>query len=160
VLVAGSGGNVWVGALAGYAASRTMDAATSLFYAIQTDESKAREEELAPGGTLVQMGQQIGQALGRELAPAQAARVGVTVHRTFGVLYGMAAARLVRAGVQPRTAGLLVGGAAWAAIDEGTALPTFTDYPVQSHLRGVVGHGTVGLVIGTLLSLVERGDRG
>jgi hypothetical protein len=44
---------------------------TTLFYAIQTDPSKAREEELAPGGTLVQGGQQIGQAFGRELTLAR-----------------------------------------------------------------------------------------
>jgi len=50
-----------------------------------------------------------------------------------------------------------VGAAAWALVDEATALPTFTDYPVESHLRGVVGHGTFGLVAGALLSLVERG---
>jgi tetrahydromethanopterin S-methyltransferase subunit F len=156
--MAGSGGNILVGGLAGYAASRTMDAATSLFYTIQTDASKAREEELAPGGTLVQLGAQIGQALGRELTPAQAGRLGLTVHRTFGVAYGMVAARLVRAGVRPLVAGLAVGGTAWALVDEGTALPTFTDYPVQSHLRGVVGHGTLGLAIGLLLSLVESRD--
>jgi hypothetical protein len=78
------------------------------------------------------------------------------VHRTFGTLYGMAAAALVNRGVRPMKAGLMTGAAAWAIVDEGTALPTFTDYPVESHLRGVVGHATVGAVIGLLLSLVER----
>jgi hypothetical protein len=151
-----NGGNIWVGALAGYAASRTMDQATSIFYGIQTDGSKQREEELAPGGTLVQLGEQLGGAVGRDLSPEQAGRVGLAVHRTFGTLYGMAAAALVNRGVRPMKAGLMTGAAAWAIVDEGTALPTFTDYPVESHLRGVVGHATVGAVIGLLLSLVER----
>jgi hypothetical protein len=153
----GDGGNIWVGALAGYAASRTMDRATTLFYGMQTDESKRREEELAPGGTLVELGKQLGGAMGRDLTDEQAGRVGVAVHRTFGVLYGMAAAALVARGVRPMTAGLATGAAAWALIDEGTALPTFTDYPVQSHLRGVVGHATLGGAIGLLLSLIECG---
>jgi hypothetical protein len=144
------------GALVGYAASRAMDAATSVFYARQTDGSKAREEELAPGGTLVQLGQQLGQAAGRELDAQQAGRLGLMVHRTFGCLYGVAAAGLVRRGVAPLKAGLTVGAAAWVVVDEGTALPTFTDYPVESHLRGVVGHGTFGLVSGLLLTLLDR----
>ena len=148
--------NIRVGALAGYVASRTMDLATGRFYAMQTDASKRREEELAPGGTLVQLGQQLGAAAGQDLSPAQAGRVGLFVHRTFGVLYGMAAAALVARGISPRKAGLVVGATAWVVVDEGTALPTFTDYPVESHLRGVVGHSTLGLMLGTLLSLVDR----
>jgi hypothetical protein len=145
-----------VGALAGYVASRTMDAATSVFYGRQTDASKVREEELAPGGTLVQLGKQLGAATGRELDDAQAGRLGLVVHRTFGTLYGVAAATLVRRGVAPLKAGLLVATAAWVLVDEGTALPTFTDYPVESHLRGVVGHGTFGLAAGLILTLLDR----
>ena len=145
-----------VGALVGYVASRMMDAATSVFYGRQTDASKAREEELAPGGTLVQLGKQLGAATGRELDDFQAGRVGLVVHRTFGTLYGVAAAALVRRGARPMKAGLLVGAAAWLIVDEGTALPTFTDYPVESHLRGVVGHGTFGLAAGLLLTLLDR----
>jgi len=151
-----NGGNVMAGGLVGYVASRTMDQATTWFYGIQTDASKQREEELAPGGTLVQFGKQVGAALGRDLSAEAAGRVGLAAHRTLGVGYGMAAAALVRRGVPPLKAGLAVGAAAWAIVDEGTALPTFTDYPVESHLRGVVGHATLGLAIGVLLSLVER----
>ena len=147
---------MWVGALVGYTASRTMDAATTLFYARQTDASKRREEELAPGGTLVQFGKQVGAALGRDLSDAQAARVGLTAHRTFGVTYGIIANALARRGRRPMHAGLAVGSAAWLVVDEGTALPTFTSYPVESHLRGVVGHGAFGLAAGALLSLVHR----
>jgi hypothetical protein len=151
-----SSGNIWVGALAGYAASRTMDRATTLFYGIQTERSKAREEEIAPGGTLVQFGKQVGAATGRELSDEQGGKVGLAFHRTFGVGYGMIAAALVGRGVEPMKAGLTVGAAAWALVDEGTALPTFTDYPVESHLRGVVGHLTLGLALGALLSLAGR----
>ena len=134
-----------------------MDRATTLFYGVQTQASKDREEELAPGGTLVQFGKQLGEAFGRELDDAQGGRVGLAAHRTLGTLYGVAAAALVRRGMAPLKAGLVVGTAAWVIVDEGTALPTFTDYPVESHLRGVVGHGTWGLAAGLLLSLVDRG---
>ena len=143
------------GALAGYAASRTMDVVTTAFYARQSEASKRREQEIAPGGTLVQLGHQLGQAVGRELDDAAAGRVGVAVHRTFGTTYGVIAAALTRRGVPPLTAGLAVAAVAWLVVDEGTALPTLTDYPLVTHARGVVGHSTVGLTIGLLLRLTR-----
>jgi hypothetical protein len=152
----GNGANIWVGALVGYAASRTMDAATTSFYARQTEGSKLREEELAPGGTLVQVGKQLGQAAGRDLSDEAAGRVGLVVHRLMGMAYGMAANALARRGMRPLAAGVTVGSAAWAVVDEGTALPTFTSYPAESHMRGVVGHGVFGLAAGALLELIHR----
>jgi hypothetical protein len=151
----GSAGNIRVGALVGYAASRTMDQATTWFYASQTDESKRREEELAPGGTLVQLGKQLGAALGRDLSDEEAGRVGLAIHRTMGVCYGMAAAALVGKGVRPLVAGLAVAAVAFVLVDEGTAISQLTDYPLESHMRGVIGHGAFGLAAGALLSLIH-----
>jgi hypothetical protein len=143
------------GALAGYAASRTMDVATTAFYRRQSEASKRREEELAAGGTLVQLGKQLGRLAGRDLDDAAANRAGVAVHRAFGTTYGVLAALLVRRGVDPVAAGLAVGAAAFVVVDEGTSLSMLTDYPLVSHLRGVVGHATVGLTIGLLLRLTR-----
>jgi hypothetical protein len=147
--------NLVVGALVGYVASRAMDQATTWFYAQQSDESKRREEEIAPGGTLVQFGKQVGEALGKELDDDEAGRVGLLFHRTMGSTYGMVVAALVRRGMRPMTAGLTVGTGAFVLIDEGTALSDFAAYPVESHLRGVVGHAAFGLVAGALMSLIE-----
>jgi hypothetical protein len=144
------------GALAGYAASRTMDAATTWFYRGQSEESKIRENQLAPGGALVQVGKQLGAVVGRDLDDAQAGRVGLVVHRSLGVGYGVMTTRLVRRGVPPLAAGMAVGTAALVLVDEGLAITQFFEYPVESHLRGVVGHATIGLVIGSILSLVDR----
>lgn len=149
--------HLWRGALVGYAASRTMDAATAEFHRRQDDDSRAREEEIAPGGTLVQLGRQLGSAAGRDLDDGAAGRVGLAVHRTFGVTYGVLAAALVRRGVSPLAAGLAVGTGAFLLVDEGTSLPTLTAYPPVSHARGIAGHGTFGLVAGVLLALVDDG---
>jgi hypothetical protein len=43
-----------------------------------------------------------------------------------------------------------------AVVDEGTALPMMTSYPLVSHARGVVGHATLGLTIGVLLALLDQ----
>ena len=149
------GSKLVVGALAGYVASRAMDQATTLFYARQSDESKRREEEVAPGGTLLQFGKQVGEAFGREFSDEEANRVGIAFHRTMGTTYGVIAAALAARGMRPVTAGLAVGTGAFVLIDEGTALSEFTAFPVEAHLRGVVGHGAWGLVAGALLSLTE-----
>jgi hypothetical protein len=153
-----SGGNIAAGALVGYAASRIMDQATTWFHASQTEESKRREEELAPGGALVQMGKQLGGAVGRDLTDEEAGRVGLAVHRTLGASYGMAASALIRRGTPPLAAALVVGALAFVLVDEGTAISQVTDYPVESHLRGVVGHGAFGLAAGILLSLIDDFD--
>jgi hypothetical protein len=145
--------SIVAGAVAGYVASRTMDAVTTVFHGRQSEASRRREQELAPGGALVQLGTQLGAAAGRELDPAAAGRVGVAVHRTLGVTYGVIAAGLVERGWRPVPAGLAVGAMAFLVVDEGTALPMATPYPLVSHLRGVVGHAAVGGTIGVLLAL-------
>ena len=70
--------------------------------------------------------------------------------------YGIAASLLVGRGLRPLPAGLATGIAAFVVVDEGTSISSFSDYPLESHMRGVVGHGTYGLAAGLLLSLVER----
>ena len=144
------------GALVGYVASRVMDVATTAFYRRQSEASRRREDELASGGTLVQLGKQLGQVAGRDLDEAAAGRVGVAVHRTFGTTYGVIASVLVGRGMSPLRAGLTVAAVAWAVVDEGPALPLMTSYPLVSHARGVVGHATLGLTIGTLLGLLDQ----
>jgi hypothetical protein len=155
--MASRGTDLVTGALVGYAASRTMDVATTAFYARQDEASKRREQELAPGGMLLQLGRQLATAVGRDADDATAARIGVGVHRSFGVTYGVLAAALVRREWSPWAAGLTVGTAAFLVVDEGTSLPQLTDYPLVSHLRGIVGHAVYGLAAGALLSLVRRG---
>ncbi|HEX6256928.1 MAG TPA: hypothetical protein VFZ70_14070 [Euzebyales bacterium] len=150
------GSNPVVGALAGYAASRTMDAVTSGFLRRQSAASQHKEKELAPGGRLTQFGHQVAQATGRQIDDAAARRIGLAAHRTFGTTYGVLASFLDRRGVAPLRAGLIVRAAGFLVVDEGTSLSSLTAYRVESHLRVVVGHATLGLVLGTLLTLAER----
>jgi hypothetical protein len=142
------------GALAGYVASRTMDGVTTWFAGRQSEASRSREQELVPGGMLRQLGGQLGAATGRDLDDAAAERVGIAVHRLLATVYGMTTAVLVQRGRRPIPTGLAVGAVAFALVDEGTSLPLATSYPLVSHLRGVVGHATVGLTIGVLLRLL------
>lgn len=149
-------GTLATGGLVGYVASRVMDTTTGPYYASQSDQSKRREEEIAPGGTLVAIGHQIGDMLGRAWTDQQAGRVGLAGHRTLGVLYGMGGATLVRRGMSPWVAGPMVAVAAWVVIDEGTAIAQFFDYPTEAHIRGVIGHSTLGITLAMLLWATSR----
>lgn len=148
--------NLVTGAVVGYVASRVMDVATSTYYPRQSEASRQRETEIAPHGTLVELGQTLGGALGRDLPPEQAGRVGLAAHRTLGTAYGVIASVLINRGVPPTLAGPTVGLAAWLVVDEGLSLPTFTQYMRESHIRGLIGHSTWGLTAGALLSLTSR----
>ena len=70
--------------------------------------------------------------------------------------YGVIASVLINRGTPPLLAGTIVGLAAWLLVDEGLSLPTFRQYPPESHIRGLVGHTTYGLTAGALLSLTSR----
>jgi hypothetical protein len=148
--------NLVTGAVVGYVASRAMDAVTATYLDRQSAESKERELEIAPYGTLVGLGHTLGDAVGRDLAPEQAGRVGLAAHRTLGATYGVIASVLVNRGMTPVLAGGTVGLAAWVIVDEGLALPTFTRYKPESHVRGLIGHSTWGLTAGLLLTLTSR----
>ena len=72
----------------------------------------------------------------------------------------LAAAVLTRRGVPPLAAGVASGMAGFLLMDELANSLFFTPppqaYPVESHLRGAVGHLTLGLVTGALLAVARR----
>jgi hypothetical protein len=70
------------------------------------------------------------------------------------------AAALARNGVPPVTAGLASGAGGFLLVEELANSLFFTPppqaYPVESHLRGAVGHLTFGAATGVLLALARR----
>jgi hypothetical protein len=149
-----------VGAAAGFVAGQVMDKATTWFYGRQSDASKEREQELLPGGAPLATARKLAGLVGAEPTDDQANAIAMAMHRSLGQGYGVAAAALTQRGVPPMAAGVGAGMAGFLAVDELANGLFFTPppqaYPVESHLRGVVGHLTLGLVIGALLSLARR----
>jgi hypothetical protein len=82
------------------------------------------------------------------------------MHQSLGQGYGVVAAALTRRGVPPLAAGVASGAAGFVLIDELANGLFFTPppqaYPVESHLRGLVGHLTFGATTGALLALARR----
>ena len=149
-----------VGAAAGYLAGQVMDQATTWFYERQSDGSKRRESELLPEGAPVASARKLAGLIGAEPTDDQAGTLAATLHQSLGQLYGVVAAALARNGVPPLTAGLASGTAGFLLVDELANSLFFTPppqaYPVESHLRGAVGHLTLGLVTGALLAVARR----
>lgn len=103
-------------------------------------------------------GKKLAQMLGRDVTDDEAARISLFVHRSLGVMYGVAAA-LVRAGARPFRSGVMTGTTAFFLVDEGVISVAFTPppraYPVESHLRGVVGHLAYGVAAGAMLTIAR-----
>jgi hypothetical protein len=149
-----------VGAAAGYLAGQVMDKATTWFYERQSDASKRRESELLPEGAPMASARKLAGLVGAEPTDDQAGTIASTLHQSLGQLYGVVAAALARNGVPPVTAGLASGAGGFLLVDELANSLFFTPppqaYPVESHLRGAVGHLTVGAATGVLLALARR----
>jgi hypothetical protein len=151
---------VLVGAAAGYAAGKVMDRATTWFYQRQSDASKQREGELMPEGAPMASARKLAGLVGAQPTDKQASRIATVLHQSLGQLYGVGAAALTRAGVPPLTAGVASGVAGLLLVDELANSLFFTPppqaYPIESHLRGVVGHLTFGATLGVLLAVARR----
>ena len=149
-----------IGAAVGYASNRTMDVATTWYYEQMSEESKRREEEALPGGGALSVGRTVGRWVGSTPDDEQAAKIAMAAHRLLGITYGVIAARMVASGSPPLRVGLATGAAAFVVVDEITNALLFTpppgDYPIESHLRGVVGHLAYGAAAGLLLG-ISRG---
>jgi hypothetical protein len=151
---------LFVGAAAGYLAGQAMDRATTWFYGRQSDASKGREQELLPEGAPLAVARKLAGLIGAEPTDDQAGRLAAAMHQGLGQGYGVAGAALAGAGVPPLAAGIAVGMAGFLVVDEAANGLFFTPppqaYPLESHLRGVVGHLTFGATLGALLALARR----
>ena len=152
--------DIGIGAVAGYGASWAMDRATGWYLKRQSQASKLREDEIAPGGSPVLAGKKLAGWVGRDVTDAEAAKIGFVVHRSLGMTYGMTAAALARAGGRPVRTGLAIGAAAFALVDEGVVSALFTPppwaYPIESHVRGAVGHLAYGAAAGAMLAVARE----
>jgi hypothetical protein len=151
---------LFVGAAAGVAAGQVMDRATTWFYERQSDASRRRENELLPEGAPMASARKLAGLIGAEPTDDQTGQLAAAMHRSLGQLYGVAAAALTRRGVPPVAAGVATGVGGFLLVDELANGLFFTPppqaYPVESHLRGLVGHLTFGAATGILLSVARR----
>jgi hypothetical protein len=149
-----------VGAAAGYLAGKVMDQATTWYYERQSDASRRREQVLLPEGAPLASARKLAGLIGVEPTDDQAGTIAQAMHQSLGQGYGVVAAALTRRGVPPLAAGVGAGMGGFLLVDELANGLFFTPppqaYPVESHLRGLVGHLTLGAAMGVLLAVAKR----
>jgi hypothetical protein len=149
-----------LGAASGLAASYAMDAATSAYLAHQSELSVRRQDELAPGGAPALFVRRAAGVAGRELSVEESEGYALVLHRTLTSAFGAASAALVGPRRSPMRAALEATSAAFVLVDEGLPtlriVPAPREWPLESHVRGVVGYAVLGLGIGALLTVADR----
>jgi hypothetical protein len=152
------------GAIAGAIGVWAMDKVTWAMWH-RTDPGHLRQEEQArPGGLDPAhiMANQAAEAMGTELVPRQPHAAGTAVHYGLGVMPGAAYAALRhRMPMMTAGAGLLYGLGLFVANDE-IANPLLgtsggpTEYPMEAHVRGLVGHLVLGAATHASLKVMDR----
>jgi hypothetical protein len=150
------------GAVAGAVGTWLMDVVTQKVLEHQPAQVATREEQVRPNdrssvGNLVA---RIESLVGVRLDERQRSAVEQLVHFGLGVAPGVAYAAL-RHRLRPLGAanGLVYGILLWALNDEylnsrlGLSAP-FAAYPLESHVRGFVGHVTLGVATDVGLDLL------
>jgi hypothetical protein len=146
-------GDLALATVASYVGTKAMEPVSMKLYERESAADREREDAVRPGPPYRTAAEKITTALGVELTDEQLDRLSLVLH------YGLAAqwAPLYpllrrRAGWSAPAAGLATGAAMSVVADElmtpafGFSAPNL-DYPLSTHLRGLVAHLVFGLAV-------------
>lgn len=151
------------GALAGAVATWVMSMVTSYLYQHEDPDTR-REEDRARGNKTAYgvAAEKAAALLGTKLRAEQRERLGLAIHWGLGVGTGALYAAL-RDQIDQLDAGygLAMGAAFWGLVDEGLnpalgLTPGPTEFPWQTHGRGLAGHLSFGVVTEGTLRVLDR----
>jgi hypothetical protein len=150
-----------IGLAVGFASGLAMDRVTTFFRDRQGESSRQREDQLRqemPTATLARL---VAEGAGTKLDDEHAEKLGTWLHYGMGASGGPVAVALVKRGVHPFPAGVAAGLGLFVFVDEGLnyvlgLTPPAPEWPLLSHVRGLMGHVAYGVVLGTLLFLARR----
>ena len=139
--------DVAVGLLAGVIATKATDLAQGPLRLATPEGVRRREARVSPGPSSSQVAaRRIAERLGRPLDDRRLRPVTRAVHHGLGMAWGPVYCLLRRhGGMRPLGAGLAAGAALSLVVDEGLtpalglSAPS-RDYPVVTHVRGLVAH--------------------
>ncbi|MBA2245736.1 MAG: DUF1440 domain-containing protein [Gemmatimonadetes bacterium] len=151
------------GALAGAAATWVMGQVTSYLYEHEDKQARRQEDEAREGKTAYGVAaEKAADAVGQDLSEEQRKQVGSALHWGLGAgagaAYGALRGRVPGADLGN---GLLFGAAFWVLIDEGANValgltPGPSEFPWQTHARGLAGHLAFGVAAETALRALDR----
>lgn len=146
-------GNILNGAISGYAGTRAMTPVTTKLAGMQSKSDQEQETKVSPGVSYNIAAQHLAARVGIALDDQGAAKVGTLFHQGLGLGAGELYVLLRRkTSLGPIPAALLTGMALFLGMDEGLTpamgwSAPITAYPVSTHVRGFLGHLTLGLTV-------------
>lgn len=151
-------GDVGLGLGAAYAATKIMDRTTTWLMNQQPEDATKREREVQPEQASTVAAKKLATVRGESLDDKAAQKRASLIHKGLGLSGGPVATILTRNGDNSLTAGLKTGIGMWALVDEGlNPVMGFSkpapDFPLATHLRGLVGHLVYGASLGALLAV-------
>ncbi len=150
------------GALAAGAATWLMDQVTSAMMASQGADVTEQERAAQPHGrtALANLAARLETTAGMTIDDGQRGRLLTILHYGLGIVPGALYAVLRhRLGLPSGWRGVVYGLLVWALNDEAlnSALGlsgAFDDYPIQTHVRGAIGHVVLGVTTDTGIDLL------
>lgn len=153
--------NATVGVLSGAVAVKAMDSVTTKLYQWESPSDKKREQDVSPGPSYDIAARDLAGRLGIALSDEQAKMAGQDFHEGLGFAAGLIYLALRRwTNLSPLAAALIVALGLWAGLDEGLT-PAMgwsapdSAYPLATHLRGFVGHLTLGAVVALMVEVLS-----
>jgi hypothetical protein len=158
----GLGEDLIKGAIAGAVATWVMGKVTNTMYQREDRGARRQEDDAREGKTSYGVAaEKAGELLGKPLGKEQNEQVGAAIHWALGIGAGAVYAVLRRRfNAVGRVAGLGLGTAFWAVVDEGLVpalglTPGPRAFPWQAHARGIAGHLTFGTVTDGALRVLD-----
>lgn len=139
--------------IAGYVGTKVMEPLGTALYNAESPEDRQREDAARPGPPFEIAAKKTLGAIGVILEGDALKRVGLAFHYGLGISWAPVYVLLRRSlHMRPIAAGLAAGAAMSALVDEGiTPMLGFsaknTEYPLATHVRGLIGHLVFGLSI-------------
>lgn len=151
------------GALAGAAGVWALDRVTWFMWNRQDPDTLEQEKEVRPEGQdpAHVVANRISGALGIHLRSDQPNAPGLAVHYAIGVVPGAIYNALRKRSSETEGSGLLVGLGLFLVQDE-LLNPILgisggpTEYPWQTHVRGLIGHAVYGVTTDVVLEALEE----
>jgi len=150
------------GAIAGAVATLVLDQVTSFMYERESSRARQAEDRARQGRTAYEnAAEKIATMFGARIDAKQRKRLGGIIHWALGISAGAGYAVYGRRvpGLR-RFAGGGFGTTFWATVDEGLVsvlglTPPPSEFPLQTHLRGLAGHLAFGIVTDRTLGVLD-----
>jgi hypothetical protein len=141
-----------IGLVSGFVATKAMTRVTTRLYEMESEEDKQREKEASPGISYDVAAKQLAARIGLHLDEQQARQVGGLFHWGLGLGAGILYMNLRRRGTGPIKSAVVASMSLFLGIDEGLT-PAMgwsapdPKYPLATHVRGLIGHLTLGATV-------------